>query len=169
MESTRRMIRLRIALMAALAMVTLLVVATRADAAGAEVTTGRFATTLAGEALGYDITGVAIMVRLPAGKDGRTLVRVAVRGLDPTTTFPAHVHNGPCASGGGGHYQHEVGGAVDAVNEIWPAISTNRAGAGNGSALHGHWARPAAQSIVIHHPDDGTPDAGKRLACAQLG
>ncbi|HSJ70566.1 MAG TPA: hypothetical protein VLA29_02845 [Acidimicrobiia bacterium] len=164
MESTRRMIRLRIALMAALAMVTLLVVATRADAAGAEVTTGRFATTATGEALGYDITGVAIMVQLPAGEDGRTQVRVAVRGLDAMDTFPAHVHNATCASGGGGHYQHDVGGAVDAVNEIWPTISTNRVGAGNGSALHGHWARPEAQSIVIHHPETGA-----RLACAQLG
>ncbi len=45
MESTRRMIRLRIALVAALAMASLLVVATRADATGGEVTTGRFATT----------------------------------------------------------------------------------------------------------------------------
>lgn len=158
------MIRLRIALMAAFAMVTLLVVATRADAAGAEVTTGSFATTDAGEALGYDITGVAIMVRLPAGEDGTTLVRVAVRGLDPTRLYPSHVHNGSCASGGGGHYQQVVGGAVDAVNEIWPTITTNPAGAGNGSALHSQWARPEAQSIVIHHPDTGA-----RLACAQLG
>lgn len=165
MESTRRMIRLRIALVAALAMISLLVVASRADATGAEVTTGRFATTSAGTDAGYDITGVAIMVRLPAGEDGRTLVRVAVRGLDPMRTFPAHVHNAPCALGGGGHYQHVVGGGVDAVNEIWPTISTNRAGNGNGSALHGHWARSEAQSIVIHHPDN----LALRLACAQLG
>ncbi len=174
METTRRRIRLRMVLVAGFAMVAVLMVSAQADAGGAEVTTGRFATTQAGTGAGYDISGVAIMVRLPDGDDGMTKVRVLVRGLDPNITYPTHVHNGTCASGGGGHYQDvTVGpdgfppGPVDAVNEIWPFISTNLRGNGWGAASHGHWARPEAQSIVIHAPT-GSPIAGERLACAQL-
>jgi hypothetical protein len=164
MESAKRTIRLRIALVTVMAMMAVLLVANQADAKGADVTTGRFETTLAGQDLGYDIQGFVLMLRVPKGSDGRTYVSVFVRGLDADTTFPAHVHNGPCATGGGGHYQHDtVGAAVDAVNEIWPTISTQRRGLGWGSASHGHLARPEAQSVVIHQPGTGT-----RIACAQL-
>ncbi|MCZ7533770.1 MAG: hypothetical protein M5U23_10225 [Acidimicrobiia bacterium] len=162
METAKRMIRLRVALVAVIAMVAVLLVAPRADATGVDVTTGHFETTAAGQELGYDIEGFAIMLRVPKCADGRTYVSVFVRGLDANTTFSAHVHNGTCASGGGGHYQHESG-PVDAVNEIWPTITTQRRGLGWGSASHGHWARPEAQSVVIHQPGTGT-----RLACAQL-
>ncbi len=163
MEATRRRIRLQIVLVAVVAMISVFMVAAQADATGAEVTTGRFGTTAAGTQAGYDIEGVAVMVRLPVGDDGRTIVRVMVRGLDPTTAYGTHVHNAPCATGGGGHYQHVVGGPVDAVNEIWPLIDTNRRGNGVGAASHGHWARPEAQSIVIHQPGTGI-----RIACADL-
>ncbi len=163
METTRRRIRLRMVLVAVVAMISVFMVAAQADATGAEVTTGRIGTTAAGTAAGYDIKGVAVMVRLPVGDDGRTIVRVLVRGLDPTTSYGTHVHNASCASGGGGHYQHEVGGAVDPVNEIWPLVDTNRRGIGWGAASHSHWARPEAQSIVIHQPVTGI-----RIACADL-
>ena len=163
MEATRRRIRLWMALVAVVAMITVLMVATQADATGAQLTTGRFDTTQAGMDAGYDISGVAVMVRRPVGTDGKTSVRVFVRGLEPNTTYSTHVHNGTCASGGGSHYQEEVSGSVDAVNEIWPTIYTNRRGNGRGAASHGHWAREEAQSIVIH-----APGTGVRLACAQL-
>ncbi len=166
METAKRMIRLRVALVAVIAMFAVVLVANQADAKGVDVTTGRFVTTAAGTEKGYDIQGFAIMLRVPKGDDGRTYVSVFVRGLDANTTYKAHVHNAPCSTGGGGgHYQHAVGGVVDAVNEIWPTITTQRRGLGWGSASHGHLARPDAQSIVIHWP----ADSSVRLACADLG
>jgi hypothetical protein len=73
------------------------------------------------------------------------------------------VHNAPCAVGnGGGHYQHVVGGPVDVANEIWPGFTTNASGHGNGHAANDFWARPEAQSVVIHDTD------GARIACADL-
>lgn len=128
----------------------------------AEISTGEFETLPGGTALGYDIDGQAMMVRLPH----RTLVTVHLDGLDPDTTYPAHVHNAPCSAtpAGGGHYQHSIGGAVDPVNEIWPTVTTNRDGRGHGLASHDHRARPDAQSIVIHNP----LDTRVRLACADL-
>ncbi|HEX9643669.1 MAG TPA: hypothetical protein VGC11_06705 [Acidimicrobiia bacterium] len=127
-----------------------------------EVTRGEFVTLQGGTDLGYTISGKAVMVRLRKA----TLVGVWVRGLDADTTYPAHVHNAPCSATppGGSHYQHQVGGPVDAVNEIWPIVTTGSAGRGFGSAWHTHRARPDAMSIVIHYP----PDTSIRLACADL-
>jgi len=151
--------------------IALVVVAAAPAAAGtgvrkhAEVTKGAFVTLSGGADLGYEVKGRAVMVRVP-WRHGRTLVAVHVRGLDPATVYPAHVHNAPCSADppGGSHYQHEVGGAVDDVNEIWPAVTTNAVGSGRSWATHGHWARPDAQSIVIHYP----ADTSIRLACADL-
>lgn len=129
---------------------------------GVKVTHGTFETLPGGTELGYTITGHAVMVRL----HGRTFVNVHVGGLEPRTTYPTHVHDAPCSEDppGGVHYQHEIGGAVDPVNEIWPEVRTNRAGRGLGDALHGHRARSDAQSIVIHYP----ADTSIRLACLDL-
>lgn len=151
--------------------IALVVVAAAPASAGtgvrkhAEVTKGTFVTLSGGADLGYEVEGRAVMVRVP-WRHGRTFVAVQVRGLDPTTEYPAHVHNAPCSADppGGSHYQHAVGGAVDDVNEIWPVVSTSAAGRGHGSAVHGHWARPDAQSIVIHYP----ANTSIRLACADL-
>jgi Cu-Zn family superoxide dismutase len=151
--------------------IALVVVAAAPASAGAgvrkhaEVTKGAFVTLSGGADLGYEIEGRAVMVRVP-WSHGRTFVALHVRGLDPTTVYPVHVHNAPCSAdpAGGSHYQHEIGGAVDAVNEIWPAVTTNAAGRGHGSAMHGHWARPEAQSVVIHYP----ANTSIRLACADL-
>lgn len=132
------------------------------DHAPVQITTGDFDTLPGGTDLGYDIEGRAAMVRLPH----RTLVSVHVQGLDADTTYPAHVHNAPCSASpaGGGHYQHEVGGTVDAVNEIWPIVTTNRHGRGHANVAHDHRARAEAQSIVIHYP----ANTSIRLACVDL-
>jgi Cu-Zn family superoxide dismutase len=143
-----------------------LVVALTAPAAATtgslEVTRGRVTTLEGGEQLGYELQGRAVMVRSAS----TTVVVLRVRGLEANTTYPAHVHNAPCSSTppGGGHYQHEIGGPVDAANEIWPAVSTNNTGRGWGAAWHGHRARADAMSIVIHYP----PDTSIRLACIDL-
>ena len=103
--------------------------ATPAEADGRghrEVTHGRVETLPGGLELGYHLHGRAKMVRTDRD-GGTTRVVVRVRGLDPDTTYPTHVHNLPCSAtpAGGGHYQHTIGGPVDPVNEIWPTITTD--------------------------------------------
>ncbi len=132
---------------------------------GVETTRGTFVTLPGGTDLDFVIEGRAMMTRLPH----HTLVHVRVRGLDPKTTYPAHVHNAPCSADppGGSHYQHKAGEGprfVNAVNEIWPELTTNGAGRSHGHAAHGYRARPDAMSVVIHYP----PDTSIRLACADL-
>jgi len=125
-----------------------------------EVTRGPFHTYASGSGLNYDISGYAHMTRTA---DDKTIVSVHAVGLLPNTAYGVHVHNLPCGvSNGGGHYQDVVGGAVDAVNEIWPLFTTNAAGIGNGYAANNFRARSEAQAVVIHAP------GGARIACADL-
>lgn len=129
-------------------------------AAGAQIAVGELHTFAAGLDRGYDITGRVQMVRTASD---RTLTSVQVWGLAAGATYPAHVHNAPCAVGnGGGHYQDVVGGPADSVNEIWPGFTTNAHGHGNGQAANDFTARSEAQSVVIHDTD------GARIACADL-
>ena len=130
-----------------------------------EVTHGHFETLPGGTDLGYHVHGRAKMVRTDRN-GGTTKVVVRVRGLDPDTTYPAHVHNQPCSAmpAGGGHYQNMIGGDVDRVNEIWPTITTNERGRGKGFAVHGARARDDAMPIVIHYP----LNTSIRLACLDL-
>lgn len=133
------------------------------DAAdGAQVTEGMVVTTPAGGERNYAVTGKASMIRTPNEK---TTVDLQVAGLHADEKYPSHVHNLLCEEkGGGGHYQHEKGGKVDAVNEIWLTFTSNDAGIGSAKGSHSHMARPDAQSIVIH---DSTPDKA-RIACINL-
>ena len=125
-----------------------------------EVTSGEFHTFATGVGRGYDIAGHAHMTRTASGK---TIVKVHATGLAANTAFGVHVHNKACnEANGGGHYQDVVGGEVDQYNEIWPLFTTNAAGIGNGMAKNDFYARPEAQSVVIHDTD------GARIACADL-
>lgn len=130
-----------------------------------EVTHGHFETLAGGTDLGYHIHGRAVMVRSDR-HGGATAVVVRVRGLDADTTYPTHVHNQPCSASppGGSHYQNVVDGPVDAVNEIWPTVTTDRLGRGFGFAEHDARARDDAMSIVIHY----SRDTSIRLACVDL-
>jgi hypothetical protein len=129
-------------------------------AASGEVTSGEFQTFAAGNGRGYEISGKAHMTRTA---DGKTIVSVHVKGLEPETAYGVHVHNKACGdANGGGHYQEVVGGGVDPYNEIWPLFTTNEDGIGNGKATHDFRARVEAQSVVVHDTD------GARIACADL-
>ncbi len=131
-----------------------------ADASELQISKGKFNTYASGLARAYDISGNAMMIKTPAGS---TIVEIMVRGLFPNTAYGVHVHNKPCTdANGGGHYQHVVGGAVDAVNEIWPGFTTNETGIGVGFAKNDFHAGPDAVSIVIHDTDKA------RIACADL-
>ena len=147
------------------AAVMLAAMATPASAGDAEVTSGQFITLSGGTGLGYQITGHAEMRRAP-GQGGKTIVTVHLSGLDADTVYPTHVHNAACnaSPAGGSHYQHQVGGPVDSVNEIWPVVNTNAAGNGFGRATHSNWARPDAMAIVVHYP----ANTAIRLACVDL-
>lgn len=136
-----------------------------AASSGSEVTRGKFAVFASG--VGdprFDaLSGHAQMIRTA---DGKTIVKVEATGLVPGTTYPVHVHAAPCGVGAAdGHFQFEPGGAVDNHNELWPAVTTNAAGAGNGMAVADRTAGEQAVSVVIHSPD-GTP--APKVACADL-
>ncbi len=131
---------------------------------------GVFDETDAGSTAGYDIHGSAKMTIGPAG----TSVRVNVSGLDPEKVYGSHLHNGTCASGGGGHYQ-DVPSAVDVTppNELWlssagAGLAPNPGGVGHGNGSATWTARISsgstnARSVVVHEPGSGA-----RIACADL-
>lgn len=137
-----------------------------AGAAKAEKTSGTFAP-VPGHG-DWGVTGTAKMIRTSAGS---TLVKVKVEGLDPGATYPSHVHNQPCSTGGGGHYQNDVGGATTPPNELWPStdsaspgLTANAKGKAVGTDRADWLARPEAQSVVIHLYSN----TAIRVACADL-
>lgn len=107
-----------------------------------------------------DLAGRAQMVRTA---DGRTLVTVHVTGLKADTAYGSHVHKAACGVGdANGHYKHDPSGPVDAVNEIWPAFTSNADGIGSGKATNDFTAGPTAVSVVVHAP------GGAKIGCADL-
>jgi hypothetical protein len=144
-------------------------------AAGADKTRGTFQTLPAGTDLGLEIEGIAQLTR---SEDG-TAAKLVVRGLEPGTTYAAHLHNAPCsaANPGGGHYQDVPGGLAAPPNELWlsstddptAGITANEDGVAQGRGSADWVARPDAQSIVIHFiPPGGTTAGGPKIACADL-
>jgi len=146
-----------------------------ASPAGAATAVGRFTTLPAGVTAGFEIDGVALLHR---GADGTT-GRVVLRGLEPGSTFAAHLHNQPCgaANPGGGHYQDTAGAGATPPNELWfsstsdptDGITANRAGVAVGRASADWVARAEARAVVIHAiPAGGTTAGGPKIACADL-
>lgn len=143
--------------------------AVSADAEPAGSLHGVFTETAAGSAAGYDIHGTVKMTIDLAG----TEVGVTVAGLDPGKVYGSHLHNGTCASGGGGHYRNLEGGAAVPPNELWLSTSgtglvPNRGGVAHGAGSATWMARVAssstnARSVVVHEPGSGA-----RIACADL-
>ncbi|MEM7678821.1 MAG: hypothetical protein AAF449_22795 [Myxococcota bacterium] len=123
---------------------------------------GPLQTTPDGQELGFTLTGSAAIVR---ESTGYTDVRVEISGLTPNTEFTAHVHAKACNDEGGGpHYK--IDDTVEEVieeNEIWPSITPGPDAWGYGRIRVSHYARPEAQSIVIHEPLEG-----RRIACFDL-
>lgn len=129
---------------------------------------GVFTETATGAGLGYDLHGSA---KMTVGSDGTT-VKITVSGLDTAKTYGSHLHNGTCASGGGGHYQDTEGGAVAPPNELWlttsgSVLEPNPGGVAHGAGSATWQARTSggmtlARSVVVHEP------GGARIACADL-
>ena len=148
-------------------------------ASGASAATkerGTFTTLADGSAMGVALDGTAQITRTESG----TAVKAHVRGLEPETTYAAHLHNAPCSdpNPGGGHYQDVPGGPAAPPNELWlsstedptAGITSNLAGVAHGHGSAEWVARPEAQSVVIHAiPPGGTTAGGPKIACADLG
>ena len=153
------------------ALVTVLVPGSPAEASS---TFGRFTTLPAGQELGLEVDGVAVLWRTPRGTGGT----VVVRGLEPGLVYAAHLHNQPCGLGlGGTHYKDVASGPGAPPNELWfsssrdplAGVTANRVGIARGSGSVDFVARAEAQSIVIHHVVAATGTAGgPKIACADL-
>jgi hypothetical protein len=137
---------------------------------------GTFTTLPAGAAMGLALQGGAQITRMANG----TAVKAHVRGLEPETTYAAHLHNAPCSdpNPGGGHYQDVPGGPPLPPNELWlssiddptAGITSNPAGVAHGRGSADWVARPEARSVIIHAiPPGGTTAGGPKIACADLG
>ncbi len=127
---------------------------------------GRFAT--AGPAYTYNTVMVpeGARARLRVVKIGgvRTHAVLIVRGLPANTTYAVHAHTGPCSANpmsSEGHYQHQPGGPVDALNELWLGFTTNAGGVGVAHAIVDWDFRDddSSESITFHQ---GGP---ARVAC----
>jgi Cu-Zn family superoxide dismutase len=116
--------------------------------------------------------------------DGRTIVTLHVKGLQPSTEYGAHAHVNACSSStglaAGPHYQYDVDPVSPSVdpayanphNEIWLDLTTDAAGNGHAKAVV-DWQFPSerrASSVIIHQQHTATGPgnagvAGARLAC----
>jgi hypothetical protein len=94
-------------------------------------------------------------VQLQKLSSGQTVITLQAVGLEPDTTYGAHVHALPCEyDNGGGHYKvdPEITTAEE-NNEIWPGFTTDETGVGYGRITVDHRVRGDALSLVIHDPE----------------
>jgi len=158
-----------------LAVGAVILAATAAGASDHQNLHGTFRETSTGAGLGYDIAGSA---KLTVGSGG-TVAKVNISGLDPAKHYSSHLHNQPCATGGGGHYQDVPGAGTTPPNELWLSTSSNPTGGldpnadgvvhASGTAtwearLTSEAPTTNARSIVVHEPGSGA-----RITCADLG
>jgi hypothetical protein len=143
--------------------------------AGPKKVRGTFETLPDGAAMGLEIEGFAELTRSDSG----TTAKIVVRGLEPATTYAAHLHDAPCsaANPGGAHYKDDPAGPAMPPNELWlssqpnptAGIRSNSGGVAHARGSADWVARPEAQSIVIHYiPPGGTTAGGPKIACADL-
>lgn len=100
--------------------------------------------------------------------DDTTSVRIKIRGLEPDTTYPAHLHIGNCDETLAGHYQHVEGGPVDDQNELWPTVVTDRRGHADITAKVPWGTRDGDLSVVIHHHAAGDDGKKAKVLCADV-
>jgi hypothetical protein len=163
---------MRVSAVTAAALVTVVLVAGGASAATKE--RGEFETLPAGASMGLSLDGIAQLRRTAVG----TSVKIHVRGLEPGTTYAAHLHNAPCSvNEGGGHYKDAPTGPSVPPNELWlsstddptAGITANAGGVAHGRGTAEWVARPEADSVVVHAiPPGGTTAGGPKIACADL-
>src|SRR5262249_4299020 len=113
-------------------------------------------------------TGVSGHAQILRDAAGKTTVQLTVDGLDPTVMYAAHVHNLPCSvDTGGSHYKIDPSVMMtDPMNELHVPFTTDSTGLGRTSMTAMHFARPDAQSVVIHDP--ASMPANAKMFCADL-
>ncbi len=118
--------------------------------------------------------------------NGRTIVTLHVKGMQPFARYGAHAHVnafGATGAAAGPHWQYDrdpVSPSVDPAyanpdNEIWLDLTTNQAGVGHAKAVV-DWQFPSDRrpmSVIIHeqHTETGVGIAGmagKRVACLDV-
>jgi Cu-Zn family superoxide dismutase len=119
--------------------------------------------------------------------DGRTIMTLHVKGLQPFTEYGAHAHVNACSptSGlaAGPHFQHVVDPVSPSTNpayanpdnEIWLDLTTNASGIGSAKAVV-DWqfsSERRARSVILHQEHTATGPgeagmAGARLACLSV-
>jgi len=123
---------------------------------------GSFTSTPTGASL-YGENTINGRALLHVNRSGQSMVEVTISGLNPNISYPAHVHNGTCPTGGGGHYLQDLKGEDVSQNGLWPKVTTNEYGIGTGKARNNFIIRNDARSVVIHEPVTKS-----RIACADL-
>jgi hypothetical protein len=158
-----------------IALATAIAVAGGAAADSAKKEKGKFETLPGGTSMGLEIDGIAQIKRT----SDATAVKVHVRGLEPDTTYAAHLHNSPCSvNEGGGHYKDDPAGAAAPPNELWlssdrddptAGITANSGGVAHGRGSADWVAREEAAAVVVHAiPTGGSTAGGPKIACADL-
>lgn len=114
------------------------------------------------EALDGTIAGTASIVLGDPGQIDLTLT-----GLDPASTYSAHVHTLPCGvADAGGHYKLDP--SIEETlpeNEVWPYVTVGADGSSDNSLFLSDPLREDAASVVVHRvAADGSP----KVACADL-
>lgn len=128
-------------------------------AAEADVRTGEVAP-IEGAPEGYDdVSGTATITR---GEPGTT-VTLEMEGLEPDTTYLAHLHEGACADGAGPHYRHDPAGGAEPPNEMHIHFDSTADGTGAVTVEDEVTADERAVSVAIHEA------GGQMFACADFG
>jgi hypothetical protein len=113
-----------------------------------------------------DYSGIFGRAQIVRTLEGTTTVELHAEGLTALIDYPVHVHALPCSvDNAGGHYKIDPTIATaEESNEIWPVFTSDENGVGQGAITVDHSARPDAQSLVIHDPENGNA----KMACADL-
>lgn len=152
----------RLAAVTAIATLAIAGLAGPASSGNTTITRGTFEAFAAG-ANDPDYTNVTGRAKMVRTAGGNTIVTIHVTGLLPNTSYPAHVHEEACGSNSAGlHYKFDEEGDPFPPNELWPAITTDDDGIGNGHASVHQVAGPTAVSVVVHAPNKD------KIACADL-
>ncbi|HEX2144958.1 MAG TPA: hypothetical protein VHG10_10665 [Glycomyces sp.] len=104
---------------------------------------------------------------------GETSVELAVTGLQASTDYTAHVHDGECDATppGGGHWLADPDGEDAAGNIIESAFTTSETGTGSTTVSSDLEPDERAKSFVLHAPAALTETEGlesDRVLCGDL-
>lgn len=135
--------------------------ATPADEVDGDVTMGDF-TVLDTAPPGSDaVSGTA----WTAQTDDGTTVTIRLAGLEPETTYMAHLHDQVCEQDNGGeHFRFDPEGEEVPPNEIHLAFTSTADGTGEATVTNDRRVDEDAPAVVIHPMDS----MDNRLACADF-